>query len=144
MVWWFWIAVGLVLVALELATPGGFFIIFFGVAALVVGALDLTHAVRQAWLQWVLFPAIAIVALRFFRRPLLERMQRRSQGADDVDSLVGVIAVATAAIPAGGHGQAELRGASWSVRNVGEMPLAAGQRCRVVAVNGLMLDLRSE
>ena len=41
-------------------------------------------------------------------------------------------------------GRAELRGTTWSARNVDVAALAAGQRCRVVAVQGLMLDLRSE
>ena len=41
MLWWYWIVLGLALVALELATPGGFFVIFFAIAALAVGALTL-------------------------------------------------------------------------------------------------------
>jgi hypothetical protein len=38
MAWWLWALVGLVLVGVEVVTPGGFFVIFFGVAALVVAA----------------------------------------------------------------------------------------------------------
>ena len=30
MTWWLWILLGLVLLGLELSTPGGFFIAFFG------------------------------------------------------------------------------------------------------------------
>ena len=40
MVWWHWMVLGLFLTALELVAPGSFFIIFFGVAALIVGLLD--------------------------------------------------------------------------------------------------------
>ena len=36
-VWWHWFALGLVLIALELAAAGGFYVIFFGIAAVVVG-----------------------------------------------------------------------------------------------------------
>ena len=139
-----WITVGLVLAALELATPGGFFIIFFGVAALVVGGVETLGLLPQAWMQWLLFPVVALLALRVFRRPLLERMRLRDRGRDDVDSLVGGVAITVGSIGPGGHGQAELRGTTWSARNVGDVTLAAGQRCRVVAVEGLMLDLRSE
>jgi hypothetical protein len=32
----------------------------------------------------------------------------------------------------------------WSARNVGEALLASGQRCRVVAVEGLTLDILPE
>jgi membrane protein implicated in regulation of membrane protease activity len=144
MAWWLWITVGIVLVALELATPGGFFMIFFGAAALVVGGVEMSGLLPQAWMQWLLFPIVALLALKVFRRPLLERMRLRDRGKDDVDSLVGTVAMTAGPIGPGGHGQAELRGTMWSARNVGDVPLTTGQRCRVVAVEGLMLDLRSE
>jgi hypothetical protein len=143
MPWWSWVILGLVLAAIELATPGGFFIIFFGIAALVVGVLVLSRIVAAIWIQWLLFPAIAVVALRLFRQPLLGLMRIR-EGSGEVDSLVGEIAFASGEIPPGQHGRAELRGSSWAARNVDTQPLTAGQRCRVVAVQGLMLDLRQE
>jgi membrane protein implicated in regulation of membrane protease activity len=144
MSWWVWIALGVVLAALELVAAGGFFIIFFGVAAIIVGGLEMFGLLPQPWMQWLLFPIVALLALKFFRRPLLGRMRLRDRGKDDVDSLVGAVAVTAGPIGPGGHGQAELRGTTWSARNVGDAALTAGQRCRVVAVEGLMLDLRSE
>jgi membrane protein implicated in regulation of membrane protease activity len=143
MTWWFWIIVGLVLCAIELATPGGIVIVFFGVAALLVGLLTLIGVVPVPWVQWLLFTVFALISLRVFRQPLLQRLGIRN-GRDDVDSLVGEVAVPADAIAPGGHGRAELRGTTWNARNVDAAVLAAGQRCRVVAVQGLMLDLRSE
>ena len=143
MIWWHWIVLGLALAAIELATPGGFYVIFFAIGALAVGALRLAGIVDTPWLEWLLFPVIAIVALRLFRQPLLGRMRMR-EGPDDVDSLVGEVAIAIGDIKPGQHGRAELRGTGWSARNVDSTTLAAGQRCRVVAVQGLMLDLRQE
>src|SRR5688500_4320057 len=93
MVWWYWIVVGLALTALELATPGGFFAIFFAVSALLIGVLELLGIVERDWMQWVLFPALALVALAIFRRPLLALMRGR-QG-EPVDSLVGEVALAS-------------------------------------------------
>ena len=86
MTWWMWVALGLVLGAIELATPGGFFVIFFGVAALVVGLAELAGLGLPAWGQWLAFPILAIVALRLFRKPLLARLQ--PAGAATVDSMV--------------------------------------------------------
>jgi membrane protein implicated in regulation of membrane protease activity len=143
MTWWFWIVLGLALSALELATPGGIFIIFFGVAALVVGLLALVGLGGPAWVQWLLFPIFALVSLRVFRRPILNRLGM-SGDHSEVDTLVGQVAVATEPMVPGAHGRAELRGAIWSARNVDTAAVASGQRCRVVAVQGLMLDLRSE
>jgi membrane protein implicated in regulation of membrane protease activity len=143
MTWWFWILLGLALSAIELATPGGFVMVFFGVGAFVIGLLALAGAAGPAWVQWLLFPILALASLRLFRRPVMERLGV-SNDRKDVDALVGEIAVPADTIPPGGHGRAELRGTTWSVRNVDVAALAAGQRCRVVAVQGLMLDLRSE
>ena len=41
--WWAWFILGAVLLALELMTPGGFFLLFFGAAAIVVGTLAVRH-----------------------------------------------------------------------------------------------------
>ena len=143
MIWWYWILLGLVLAAIELATPGGFFFIFFAVSALALGTLELAGLVATDWVQWVLFSVLSVVCIAVFRKPLLERL-RRSERPDTVDSLVGEVAVASAAIPSGQYGRAELRGSMWSVRNIDDGEVRAGERCRVVAVRGLELDIRSE
>ena len=143
MIWWFWILFGLLLAAIELATPGGFFFIFFAVSALLVGMLELLHILESDALQWGLFSVLSLVCIAFFRKPLLEKMNREAR-PDTVDSLVGELAVTSSSIPAGDHGRAEVRGTTWTVRNVDAVPLAAGDRGRVVAVNGLELDIRSE
>lgn len=143
MTWWLWVALGLVLGAIELATPGGFVVIFFSVAALVVGLADLLGLGLPAWGQWLAFPILAVVALRIFRRPLLARLQP-ARGGMAVDSMLNEIAVPMAAIEPGQHGRAELRGTVWTARNVWTAAVDAGQRCRVVAVNGLQLDIRPE
>ena len=39
MLWWAWLLVGFLLVVAELLTPGGFYLLFFGLAGVVVGLL---------------------------------------------------------------------------------------------------------
>jgi membrane protein implicated in regulation of membrane protease activity len=143
MIWWYWILLGLLLAAIEIVTPGGFFFIFFAVSALLVGVLDVLHILEGATLQWGLFSVLSLVCLAFFRKPLLDRMNK-GMLPDTVDTLIGELAVAAATIPAGQHGRAEVRGAAWTVRNVDAVPVEANERCRVVAVRGLELDIRSE
>jgi membrane protein implicated in regulation of membrane protease activity len=41
-------------------------------------------------------------------------------------------------------GKAEMHGTSWTTRNIGDKPLARGQRCRVERVEGLMIFVRAE
>ena len=142
MTWWLWVALGLVLGAIELATPGGFFVIFFGIAAAIIGLAELAGLGLPPWGQWLAFPILAIVALRLFRKPLLARLQPAV--GDDVDAIVSQVAVPVAPIEPGQHGRAELRGSLWAAHNVGATAVSAGQRCRVVAVNGLQLDIRPE
>src|SRR6476469_2038444 len=112
-VWWHWLALGLILIALELAASGGFYIIFFGVAAVVIAALSLVGVAGPVWLQLLLFSILAVISLLFFRNPML-RWMKLDKASSDVDSLVGETAVVTQSIAAGDVGRVELRGTSWT------------------------------
>ncbi len=143
MLWWHWIVFGLVLAGLELLTPGGFFVIFFGVGALLVGLLDLTGLRLPPWAQWLLFTGLSVVAVVLFRKPLLARLRLPDSGAV-IDSLVGEVALPDADIAPGSVGRAQLRGSTWQARNVGATTAVRGNRCRVVRVDGLTIDLDPE
>ena len=143
MIWWYWILLGLLLAAIELATPGGFFFMFFAVSALLIGVLDVMGILESDTLQWGLFSVLSLVCLAFFRKPLLERMNANERH-QDVDTLVGELAIAVSPIAPGQHGRAEVRGAAWTVRNVDTVPVEVSERCRVQAIRGLELDIRSE
>ncbi len=142
MTWWLWVALGLVLGAIELATPGGFFVIFFGVAAVIVGLAELAGLGLPAWGQWLAFPILAIVALRLFRQPLLSRLQPATVAP--VDSMVSEIAVPVAPIDPGSTDAPSCAAACGQPTTSRATAIGAGQRCRVVAVNGLQLDIRPE
>jgi membrane protein implicated in regulation of membrane protease activity len=143
MLWWHWIVLGLVLAALELASAGGFFIIFFGAGAIVVGLLSMAGMAGPLWVQWLLFSALSLVALAIFRNPLLKWM-RSGMPSGPVDSLTSDIATTIEDIAPGAVGRAELRGSAWSARNVGASTLLKGQRCTVRRVDGLMLHITAE
>jgi membrane protein implicated in regulation of membrane protease activity len=143
MTWWHWLALGLILVALEMAASGGFYVIFFGVAAIAIGGLHLFGLAGPAWFQLLLFSALSVGSLLLFRNPLLRLMKLDTPG-EDVDSMVGETAIPAEEIGPGAVGRAELRGTFWSARNVGSTPLSRGQRCRVVRVDRLMIFIESE
>ena len=143
MLWWHWLVVGLVLVALEMAASGGFYVIFFGIAALAIAGLHAIDLAGPVWVQLALFSLISVGSLLFFRSRLLRMMQLDTPGRD-VDSLVGDTAVPLEDIPAGAVGRAELRGTVWSARNQDAGTLAKGQRCTVVEVDRLMIFLKPE
>lgn len=135
MPFWLWLILGLVLLAGELLTPGGFFIVFFGVGALVVGVLGLAGVVMPLWLQGVAFSVVSVVALLLFRKPLLGRFA--PPPAHKVDPLVGEEAVTLEEIGAGRLGKVELRGTPWNARVTNGRALAKGVRVRVERVEGL-------
>jgi hypothetical protein len=143
MEWWHWLLLGLVLVALELAASGGFYVIFFGVAALAIGGLHLFDLAGPMWWQFLLFSLLSVGFLLLFRGPVLHWMQLDKPGVD-VDSLVGETAVPLGDIAPGSVGKAELRGTVWSARNSSAAAILRGQRCRVVRVDRLMIFLEPE
>jgi hypothetical protein len=141
--WWHWLALGLILVALEMAASGGFYIIFFGIAAIAIAMLHAADLSGPFWLQLLLFSAIAVGSLLAFRNPLIRWLKLDGPGAD-IDTMVGDLAVPLEAIAPGAVGRAELRGTVWSARNRAERPLAPGERCRVVRVDQLMIFIEPE
>lgn len=143
MTWWLWLLFGLLLVGAELVTPGGFYVIFFGVAALVLGGLVGLGAGGPVWFQWLLFSVLSVVSLVVFRNPLLRRLRVHGAGPA-IDDLVGELATPTEDIEPGAVGRAELRGATWNARNAGQTGLSPGRRCRVERVEGLLLWIRPE
>lgn len=141
MSWWLWVLMGFLLLAGEILTPGGFFIIFFGFGALLVGIFKLLPIGAPEWVDWLLFSILSLLSLAFFRKPLIERMRTRASGPP-VDSLAGETVTARAEIPAGETGQVEFRGTTWKARNLSETPISPGQKCVVERVDGLTLCLR--
>jgi len=140
MTWWVWVLFGVALLVVEMVTPGGLFALFFGVGAIAVGVLAALGLSGPPWLEWVLFGVVSVALMALLRNRL-----RGKLGASGLSpELAGEVAVVIAEVPAGGVGKAELRGTPWEARAAGPGPLAAGQRCRVERVDGLMLVLRPE
>ena len=143
MVWWLWILLGLALLVLEAASPGGLFSLFFGLSAIVVGTLVAVGLGGPVWVQRALFCVIAVIALALLRRPLKARLNVKGSRRA-VDSLVDEGAVVLEEIPASGVGKAEVRGSSWNARSAGGAVLNKGQRCRIERVDGLTVWVRPE
>jgi len=144
MVWWIWILAGLALLALELLTPGGFFVLFFGLGAMAVGVLVALDLAGPLWAQCLWFSALSIGSLVLLRSRLRQLLQGSEGHGVGVETLVGEVAVLADDLEPGAVGKAELRGTTWSVRNAGAARLHRGQRCRVHRVDGLMLWIGAE
>ena len=137
-----WLAFGLALVVAELATPSGFFIIFFGIAALTVGILTGLDAAGSTWVQWLLFSVLSIAYVLLFRGRFQVKMQLPPP--NDVDSVIGTLAIVQERLLPGVVGRVEVRGSMWSARNTSQVTLDAGQRARVASIDGLTLTVVPE
>lgn len=133
---WSWWIVGLLLLAAELAAPG-VFLIWIGLAALIVGAVSLLVWDLAAWswqLQLLVFAVLSVVLTlagrRYFARPDADSDQpllnRRGE------SLVGRIAVLADPI-SNGRGRIRLDDTWWSVSGP---DLPAGMKVRVAEWTG--------
>ena len=142
MEWWIWILLGLLLLLAELVTPGGFYILFFGIGAVIVGILVVHDISGSTWVQFLLFSIVSLLSLWLFREKLLELT--RAPSPDRVDTLVGETAVALEDISINGIGKTEMRGTPWNTRNLSDRPLVRGERCKVEKVEGLTIFVRAE
>lgn len=144
MAWWIWLLLGMAFVMLELQIASSFFLLGFGIGAFAVGLLVAVGVGGAAWLQWLLFSVLSIVAVLLLRRFVRVAHPTPWSGEREIDSMVGAEAVVLDDLPAGGVGRAELRGTTWTARSAGDHPLAKGQRCRVTRVEGLTVWLQAQ
>ena len=143
MQWWAWIAVGAILLVLELTLiAADFYLVFLGIAALVIGILTLTGLLAAAWLQWAAFGILAAFSMVTFRRWVYERLRRRLP--DMKSGPVGQSVVLPAELKPGESCRLEYCGSSWSAINGGASPILAGTRARIDRVDGLTLVVHGE
>ncbi|PDV88201.1 hypothetical protein CO652_11420 [Rhizobium sp. H4] len=132
---WSWWVVGLVLLAAEMIVPG-FFLVWIGLAALIVGALSLLFWDGAFWvweLQAILFALLAVATTFAGRRLMLRNAATdepflNQRGA----SLVGRTATLHEPIREG-RGRIRLDDTLWQVMGP---DLPVGTQVKVVASNG--------
>jgi membrane protein implicated in regulation of membrane protease activity len=141
MSWWIWVLAGFLLLAIEMLSTT-MHVAFFSAGAFLVAILTRLGVGGPLWAQILVFTIFSLIAL-FLIRPILMKKLRLNE-TQIVDSLVGERAVAVDAIPAAGHGKAEMRGSSWNAVNDGATELQPGQRARVERVDGLTIHIRGD
>lgn len=144
MTWWLWAFLGLFLLGSEIVTPGGFYMLFFGIGALVVGALVGLGMIQSEWMSWLLFSLFSIASLVILRPPLRRLMTAEREDVSPVDTMGGETAIVLDDLPPGATGKVECRGSTWNAHNVGDKPLLKGQRSRVERVDGITLWIKPE
>ena len=132
--WWMWIVLGIFMCLAEIITPGGFYLLVIGAAALLVGGLSIF--VHSAVLQIILFSVFSILFILVFRKHLLKIMGKNSP--EDYDKeFAGETGRTLEPISIGQEGKIELRGTGWTARNGGISDLPANAECKIISRDGL-------
>jgi membrane protein implicated in regulation of membrane protease activity len=132
---WYWLAIGLLLAAAEMAAPG-FFLIWLGAAALITGVITWALPIGLA-LQIVVFAVLAIASVflgrSYFRANPIESADPKMN--DRGARLVGETVVVTHAID-GGSGRVRQGDGEWLAKGPDAAP---GTRMRVAGHDGTVL-----
>lgn len=136
---WAWIVVGVALLALELAIPGGF-LLWLGVAGIITGLAAMVQPIDWPF-QFLIFGGLSLVLIvawmRYFKgrdqtsdRPLLNRR---------AEAYIGHEAVLDEPI-SNGFGRLSLGDTIWRVAGP---DLPAGRRVRVISADGAVLKVEA-
>jgi inner membrane protein len=140
MAWWAWIVIGAILLGAELAiVDAQFYLVFMGLAALLVGVLDLAGIHLPEWSQWLIFAALAVMSMVFFRKKVYALLRKPlgqlASGPSGEEVLVPID------LAPGASCRLEYRGSTWTAQNTSERTLAADSNARIVNVDGLTLQI---
>lgn len=139
---WVWGALGLILLAVEMAT-GTFYVLWFGVAALCVSVAtwifpELSHA-----MQFTIFAVLSLGSLAIWRRyyKKTEIHYRVGQAQGEEIGRVGTVVKATSATQNGTirFAQGLMGSREWVA--LSDEPIEAGSNATVVAVEGNTLRI---
>ena len=140
--WWTWVVGGIALILAELAIPS-FFIVWFGLGAILVGLLMLAlpqlSLTAQLALWTVASLAMVVLWFRVFKRNFFKTRVGTADG--EVIGEVGVLVSAVAPFERGKvRFQRPLLGSEeWAC--LADAAIAAGERVRVGAVEGSYLKV---
>jgi inner membrane protein len=140
---WNWMALGLVLLALEIMVPG-IFLLWIGIAAIIVGSLTLMIGDASMWtwqLQIVLFLVLSLVSAYIGKKVMASGNETGSEPFlnQRAEQLVG--RTATLAEPiSDGRGRIKLGDTQWRVSGP---DLPVGTKVKVVSTDGSELSVEA-
>ena len=142
MSWWGWMVVGMLLLAAELfIVEADFFLVFLGAAAFITGLLGIAMPELPAWVQWLAFATLALVSMILFRKKVYRLLRR--DVPDMPNDMLREHLQLPVGLPVDGSCRVELRGSTWTVRNVGTEAIPPGVNVRIVGVDGVTLRVEA-
>ncbi len=142
LLWWHWIVLGVVLMLLELAVPA-FFLIWFGLGAVVVGALLAAFTGMSFALQIITWTLCSLLLVWFWFKVFKPNIHKTGAGMAK-GSLIGEIGLVTRDIRPYENGQIRfqkpiLGDELWE--SIADQEIKAGERVKVLDVEGNTLKV---
>jgi membrane protein implicated in regulation of membrane protease activity len=142
MAWWTWCLLGMVLLGVELfAIDVQLYLVFAGVAALVVGVLGLVGLDLPFWAQGLSFAVLSLVTMFTVRKQLYAKLMSKPLGKVSTD--VHQHVVLEQELAPGKSCRIQYRGSGWTAVNVGDRAIGVGGRARIESIDGLTLHVRA-
>lgn len=143
MPWWGWLVLGFGLLGAEMFfIDAQFYLVFFGVAAAIVGLLGFAGVLTPEWAQWLLFAVLAIVSMLAFRRRVYEFVRGRT-GHVQERITSGDRVVVPKRLEPGQSCRVDYRGTTWTARNVDVRAIEAGTEALISHVDDLTLHVKT-
>jgi len=124
-----------------LVVDAAFYLVFVGIAAIVTGLVGLAGLTLEPWAQWLLFAALSIATMVFFRGRVYQKF--RGVAVDYDPSIVGEVLRLEEPLLPGDSCRQTYRGTTWTVVNRGSERIDKGVEVKVERVDGLTLILNS-
>jgi len=137
--WWHWIVIGLILLAVEMGM-GTFLFLGLGLAAAIVGVMDyfLATSFLTELLTWTALSILALAAwVKWFKEPAMSTTGQSDHGLD----VEGTVSVAIEPHRRGKviFDSPVLGNTVWHASS--DTAIAKGSRVRIVEVNGQLIDV---
>ncbi|MDD2214232.1 MAG: NfeD family protein [Oscillospiraceae bacterium] len=133
---YFWIALAVIMLVLELLTPGNLIFVWFAVGAL--GGLAARALGAGLPLQIIVFAAVSLVSLLLARRFLWKKLQTRPV-ATNADRLIGCTFSLSQTLTQDSNVRETMEGDSWLLAPLDNQTIPAGTLVRVDHLSGVRL-----
>ncbi len=136
----YWLILGILLILLEVMTPG-LVSLFFGLAALTVALSAWLLPIPQAG-QWLCFSVFSIIYLLLLRQTLKRVFSGKKEVSDNMDdAFTGKLAVVVEPIAPNKPGRVEFCGSDWTAEAHTDVPVGAS--VRISGKNNLTLKVET-
>jgi inner membrane protein len=133
-----WAIIGVGLIIFEVFTST-FFILFFGVAALVVAGLK-AFGLDHLETEILIFAAVGLAGTLIFRKKLLKSFQSTAKVSADREKVITL----SHTVPAKGSAQISYQGTMWTAVNEGQIDLPEGAHAVISRVDGVKLIIKAK